>query len=93
MSYYCFLEEYYLGRLHLGKFSGPDDLGLALTLCCFVSAYYGSEELWSKEYDIFGRGNLRTSHLATYLVIIFNVASTLQSVVTNLYEARNSEHF
>ena len=43
MSYYLFLEEYYLGKLTMGKFSNPDDSGIALTLVCFFTAFQGSE--------------------------------------------------
>ena len=49
MAYYLFLEEYYIGKLVLGKFTGPDDLGISLTLLCFFTAYYGSEEMWGRE--------------------------------------------
>ena len=46
MSYYLFLEEFYLGKLQMGKFSNPDDSGIALTLLCFWTAFAGSQEFW-----------------------------------------------
>ena len=55
MAYYLFIEEFYMGKLVLGKFSGPDDLGISLTLLTFVTAYFGSEELWGREIEgLFG---------------------------------------
>ena len=93
MSYYVFLEEYYLGKLTLSKFSGPDDLGITLTLTCFFTAYQGSMEFWQWEYDIFGRGNIRTSHFLIYILFIFNTVATLHNVISNLSAARNTEYF
>ena len=93
LAYYSFLEEYYLGRLILGKFVGPDDLGLLLTVVSFYTAYNGSEELWRKEYDIFGRGNIRASHIVTYGIIAWISLSTMHTFITNLYAARSTEHF
>ena len=46
VSYYLFIEEFYLGKLVLGKYSGPDDMGLILALVTFYTAYKGSMELW-----------------------------------------------
>ena len=47
MAYFLFLEEYYMGKLNLGSFSGPDDLGLVLSIGTCYTAYQGSEKLWS----------------------------------------------
>lgn len=60
MAYYLFLEEYYMGKLVLGQLSGPDDMGIFLSLCCFLTAYYGSEELWGRELEgVFGVEKMR----------------------------------
>ena len=93
ISYYVFLEEYYLGKLTLGKFSGPDDLGITLTLVSLFTAYQGSVEFWQSEYDIFGTGSMRLSHILIYMMFVFNTTATLHQVITNLFAARNTESF
>ena len=78
MSYYLFLEEYYMGKLILGKYTGPDDMGLVLSLLCFLTAYYGSMEMWGMEvYDLTGVENQRLGHLAIYGIFLINVIGTL----------------
>ena len=41
--YYFTLEEYYLGKLTLPMFSGPDDTSVAISAVCFLTAYLGSD--------------------------------------------------
>ena len=54
MSYYTFLEEYYIGKLILGKVGGPDDVSLGLSAICFYTAWGGSVALWGQPMTIFG---------------------------------------
>lgn len=46
--YYLIYQEYYTGVLNLPFLSGPDDTSVMVTIICWYTAYYGSEELWSK---------------------------------------------
>ena len=94
MAYYLFLEEYYIGKLVLGKFTGPDDMGITLTLLSFFTAYGGSEEMWGREIGSkFGLPKMGLGQLIIYGLFVINVASTLQQVITNLYAGRNSATF
>ena len=54
MSYYTFLEEYYIGKLILGVVGGPDDVSLFLSLACFFTAWGGSYDLWGHPITING---------------------------------------
>ena len=40
--YCCTVQEYYLGQMILAAFSGPDDTSVAISLVCFIAAYFGS---------------------------------------------------
>ena len=94
VSYYTFLEEYYMGKLVLGAFTGPDDLGLALSLMCFVTAYYGSMELWGRDMsEITGVKDVVLGQWLIYGLFTLNAVTTIHTFVTNLYAGRNSATF
>ena len=81
--YYVTLQEYYLGKMVLPAFSGPDDISLGIIGLCFYTAYYGSE-LWLKEIDL-GFGNVRYNALFVYCALSLEFFSILHSVISNLY--------
>ena len=94
VSYYTFLEEYYMGKLVLCAFTGPDDLSLVLSLICFVTAYYGSMELWGRDMsEITGVKDMVLGQFAIYGLFLANVVTTIHSFATNLYAGRNSATF
>jgi len=94
MAYYLFLEEYYMGKLVLGQLSGPDDMGIFLSFCCFLTAYYGSEELWGRELEgVFGVEKMRLGQAVIYAIFAFNVAATLHQVVSNIHAGRSNATF
>jgi len=69
--YYIILEEYYVGKLSQPAFTGPDDASLGIYALCLFTAYKGSEELWSTQYDFFGFGDIKCAHLLVYTLAIF----------------------
>ena len=89
--YYITLEEYYMGKMVLPAFSGPDDTSLVISALCFYTAYQGSE-FWLKEYDL-GFGSHRVVHLAISAIFISELAHVFLSVSQNLYAGRKSETF
>ena len=77
----------------MAKFSGPEDSQMILIILSLLTAYYGSEEFWLKEYDIFGSGNKRMSHLMLYFIFTWIISSTIIKLMLTLYAERNTEHF
>ena len=45
--YYFTLQEYYMGKMVLAAYSGPDDTSVAISAVCFFTAYQGSYEMWA----------------------------------------------
>ena len=45
--YYFTLQEYYMGKMVLAAFSGPDDTSVVYCAVCFFAAYTGSEETFA----------------------------------------------
>ena len=86
-------EEFYTGILVMPAFTGPDDAALAVLFFSCLTAYFGSEELWASEVDVFGFGTMRISHVFAYLLFTFESLSIIFGVVTNLWHCRNNEHF
>ena len=74
-------------------FTGPDDASLYILLFSCFTAYYGSQELWLTEIDVFGFGPMRISHVFSYLLFACQSAAIISGVVTNLWHCRNNEHF
>lgn len=61
-------EEFYTGTLVMPAFTGPDDAALAVLIFSFITAYYGSQELWASDIDVFGFGTMRTSQVFAYFL-------------------------
>ena len=91
--YALIFEEFYTGILVMPAFTGPDDASLYILLFSCFTAYYGSQELWLTEIDVFGFGPMRISHVFSYLLFSCQSAAIISGVVTNLWHCRNNEHF
>ena len=91
--YIMTLEEFYTGVLTLPAYSGPDEAALAILVFMLLTAYFGSEELWAAEIDVFGFGPMRTSHIFAFVLFTFEGIQNLFAVFTNLWHSRNDEHF
>ena len=100
MSYYSFLEEYYMGKLVLGKVGGPDDCALFLSLACFLTAYGGSVELWGQPVKlqgetltIFGIEDICWGPFAITCIMTFTFINTFCSFIPSVYACRNDAIF
>merc|ERR1712232_244032 len=90
--YYITLEEYYLGKLLLPAFSGPDDTSLAIMAICFYTAYKGPD-MFLQEADFFGLGKRKYADIAVYIMFAYEIITCSLSVISNLYSGRNCETF
>jgi len=91
--YIMTLEEFYTGVLTLPAYSGPDEAALAILIFMSITAYFGSEELWGQELEIFGLGTWKACHIFGIVLFSFEGLQNLYSVFTNLWFSRNDEHF
>ena len=63
MSFYYFtLQEYYMGKMVLPMFSGPDDTSVGISIVCFITAYLGPD-YWAQETNFLGYDLKRKSLL------------------------------
>lgn len=86
-------EEFYTGILVMPAFSGPDDAALAVLVVSLISAYFGSQELWGQEIEIFGFGSMPMVQIMSYTLFCYFAISTIFNVANNLWRCRNNEHF
>ena len=91
--YYHSLEEFYSGTLVMPQGTGPDDAALVILIVSMGTAYFGSEEIWASEVDLFGNGEVRLSHLFGYVLGVWTTAACIFNVSTNMWHCRNNEHF
>lgn len=86
-------EEFYTGVLVMPAFNGPDDAALAILVMSLITAFFGSQELWAMEVEIFGFGSIRMSQILSYFLFCYNSLTIAFNVATNLWHCRNNEHF
>ena len=87
MSYYTFLEDFYIGKLILGAVGGPDDVSLFLSGICYFTAWGGSVALWGQPMTIFGESftlfgieNINCGPFLISLCMTFNMINVFQSL-------------
>lgn len=90
--YYLTIEEYYLGKLHLPMYSGPDDTSLFISGICFFTAYVGSD-YWMTEADPLGFGEERLVKFAIRSIVMFEICMVISSVYNNLSAGKHTETF
>ena len=78
--YYFTLEEYYLGKLTLPMFSGPDDTSVAISAVCFLTAYLGSD-YWLQEHDFLGFGQMKSITFAISILFCYQQFASQFSIV------------
>ena len=74
-------------------FTGPDDAALGILFLSIITAYFGSEELWGMNVEIFGFGSITMITLITYALFGYETISIIFGVINNLRASRNNEHF
>ena len=78
--YYFTLEEYYLGKLTLPMFSGPDDTSVAISAVCFLTTYLGSD-YWLQEHDFLGFGKMKSITFAISILFFYQQIASQFSIV------------
>ena len=93
--YYFTLTEYYMGKMILPMFSGPDDTSVGISLVCFTTAYLGPA-YWAETTniaDFLGFENLKRKSILLYSLACFQLPFAACATITNLNRASKSETF
>ena len=90
--YYFTLTEYYMGKMILPMFSGPDDTSVGISIVCFITAYLGPA-YWAQETDFFGFENLKRKSILLYSIACFQLPFAAVATIANLIRASKSETF
>ena len=81
--YYFTLMEYYMGKMVLPMFSGPDDTSLGISIVCFITAYLGPA-YWAQETSFLEFEHIQRKSLLLYALACFQLPFAACAVISKL---------
>jgi phosphatidylserine synthase len=90
--FFCNLAEYYTGCLDLPALFGPEDMQLGVSICCWLVAYFGTNDTYDDNFD-FGFGRVRLTHIILVLALMFEFIGMGGNVYSAIIAKKDSEHF